>query len=286
MEKWYEEWRKETIPERDHLLGETEWDNVAHLIVRGAFLDYYIADANIHAAINAWVNRTPLKETVKQMEILVQGHWSEVPWDDEIGFQISPDNNEEIAPEAVQEANSCIRSFFDELKSFPTSDVVRGVVSDIVNLVENQGLLYQWLMIELMQVYLARLFVDDFSWRYTDNLEVEAWADSQPAPKVTFEFCTEVGETVRQAVDRLKSEAEQAIDDLMRFNEDLPRGKVPKLTRATLKKYAKWFYLKNVAGKSIKSIAQDEFPDGGDRRKDVRGGIMRVEELLSLGRVG
>ena len=70
----------------------------------------------------------------------------------------------------------------------------------------------------------------------------------------------------------------------MRFNEDLPRGMVPKLNIPTLKKYAKWFYLKNVAGKSIQSIARDEFPGGGDRRKDVRGGIMRVQELLSLGR--
>ena len=72
MKRWLEEWRKESVPERDGLLGETEGDNVAHLIVRGAFLDYYFADEKIRAIINGWVNRTPLKDTVKQVEFCIR----------------------------------------------------------------------------------------------------------------------------------------------------------------------------------------------------------------------
>jgi len=34
-----EEWRQETIPERDNLYGGTRGDNEAHLVVRAAFLD-------------------------------------------------------------------------------------------------------------------------------------------------------------------------------------------------------------------------------------------------------
>ena len=55
MERWFEAWRKETIPERDGLLGETEGDNIAHVIVRGAFLDYFFGDERIQAAIEGWV---------------------------------------------------------------------------------------------------------------------------------------------------------------------------------------------------------------------------------------
>ena len=44
------------------------------------------------------------------------------------------------------------------------------------------------------------------------------------------------------------------------------------------------FYLNRVAGKSIRSIAREDFVDENDRRKDVRDGIKRVGELLDLGR--
>ena len=185
----------------------------------------------------------------------------------------------------MQEANSSVRSFLEEMRSFHTTDVFQDVVRECIDLIENLRLPYQWLIIEVVQVYFARLFVDSFPWRYTENLELEDTADSQPVPEVEFEFCTREGETVRQAVDRLKSETEQAIQQLTRFAFDgvLPRGKVPKSNRPALKKYAKWFYLNKVAGRSIRSIALQDFPGEVDWRKDVRGGIMRVQELLSLG---
>ncbi len=184
-----------------------------------------------------------------------------------------------------QRATEILRACLDEVQSFPRSKVFRTVLNDIVELVESLDMPYQWLVIELAQVYFARLFISDYSWRYAGNLEVQHSSDFQPTPEVDFRFQTLAGETVKQAVDRLNSEVGQVTDALTRFVEHLPRGKMPNQTQPILIKHAEWLYRNKVAGESIRSIALQEYPGESDRRKDVREGLIKAQELLSLGRL-
>ena len=284
----FEDWREETIPERDGLLGETDGDNVRHVIVRAEFLDRFFGGPRIKAAIKDWVQRTPLQRLTQEMSrgLIRLGYlagisWNQIGWDEDTGVRVSP-VGDAVASQDVEEVNALVRSFLLELRAFSESDILGTVVAEAVHLLESLDLVYQWLAIELIQVYFANLFVDDFSWQYTDKLESET--PNILAAEMTFEFSTREGETVREAIGRIRHEVELAIGELERYQQPLSRGTMPGLNRPTLKKYTKWFYLNSVVGQSIKSIAEEEFPEDGDRRKDVRGGIKRVRDLLDLGR--
>jgi len=291
MARMLEEWRKETVPERDDLLGDSDGDNARHVIIRGAFLDLLFKDKRINTVIEGWVNRTPLKArfehlvtTLDELAVISKVPLREIPWDEEAGFTPTIDDNDEVLRASGQQATLGVREFLDEVRSFPSTDVFGCVVNDIVQLVESLDMPYQWLVLELAQVYFARLFINDYSWQYAGNLEVEESADYQSTPEVDFKFHTLGGETVKQAVDRLKSEVEQVTDERTRFVERLPRGSVPDQTQPILTKYAEWLYRNKVTGASIRSIATQDFLGEYDRRKDVRDGIIKAQELLSLGR--
>ncbi|MEE9550828.1 MAG: hypothetical protein V3W08_10590 [Candidatus Binatia bacterium] len=284
-----EDWREEAIPERDGLLGETSGDNVRHVIVRAAFLDYFFGNDMIKDTVKDWVERTPLKERAQRMSRAILRladlediPWHQIGWDEHTGIRAACGPDDTLVTQAVEEANSSLQSFLLELRSFPESGILRIVVGEAVKLLESLDLLHQWLAIELMQVYFANLLVNDFSWRYTDKLDVEP--ATVLAAEITYEFSTQVDETVWQAISRIRQEVEWAIEKLGRYQQPLPRGSLPGLTRSTLKRNARWFYLHRVAGRSIRSIAQEEFAGDGDRRKDVRDGITRARELLDLGR--
>ena len=288
--RMFEEWRKETVPERDDLLGESDGDNSSHVIFRGAFLDLLFRDQRINTVIEGWVNRTLLKAkfehlvlVLEELAVISKVPFRELPWDEE-GGTLTTGDNLEILRVLGQQATLVLRAFLDEVRSFPCTDVFRCVVNDIVRLVDSLDMPYQWLVMELAQVYFARLFINDYSWQYADNLEVEHSADYQSTLEVDFKFHTLAGETVKQAVDRLNSEVEQVTDELTRFVERLPRGRVPDQTQPILIKYAEWLYRNKVATESIRSIALQDFPGEDDRRKDVRDGINKAQELLSLGR--
>ena len=145
--------------------------------------------------------------------------------------------------------------------------------------------------LELCGLYIARVFVDDFSWRFTGSLDVEDTAYSQPSPEFHCEisFDARAGETVGQAIERFEIESRtqvaEAKQELTRFVNLVPRG------RRTSKRHrqcAEWFYRNKVARESIRSIASQEFTEeeriSDERRKDVSEGIKQVEYLLSLGR--
>ncbi len=229
MARWLEEWRREAIPERDDLHGGTDGDNMRHVLIRGAFLDHLFWDKKINAVIEGWVNRTPLKASVQQLERILDDlaksskiPLNEIPWNEKCSISIATDENAEILVELDQRAAAILRGCLDELRSLPRSDVFRSVLNDIVELVESLDMPYQWLVIELTQVYFARLFISDYSWQYAGNLEVEQSSDFQPTPEVDFRFQTLPGETLKQTLDRLKTEVGQATDELTRFVEQLP----------------------------------------------------------------
>ena len=283
-----EDCREETIPERDGIHGETTGDNVRYVIVRAEFLDRFFGDPKIKAAIKDWVQRTPLKRQVQQMSRAVKQFgdlagisWNQIGWDEDTGVLVSP-GTDAVATQKVEEANTLVRSFLLELRGFSESNILGTVVGEAVHLLESLDLGYQWLAIELLQVYFANLFVDDFSWRYTDKLDAEPV--NVLAAAITYEFSTGEGETETQAIVRLRQEVEQTIEKLGRYQQPLPRGRLLGLTQSTLRRNARWFYLNRVAGRSIRSIAKEEFAGEEDRRKDVRDGIKSVRELLDLGR--
>ncbi len=283
-----EDWREEIIPERDGLLGETTGDNVRHVIVRAEFLDRFFGDPKIKAAIKDWVQRTPLKRQVQQMSRAVKQFgdiagisWNQIGWDEDTCVLVSP-GTDAGATQKVEGANALVRSFLLELRRFSESSILGTVVGEAVHLLENLDLGYQWLTIELLQVYFANLFIDDLSWQYTDKLNSET--PDIPAEEMTFEFSTREGESLREAISRFRNDVELAIGELERYQQPLSRGSLPGSTRSSLRRNAKWFYLQRVAGRSIRSIAQEEFPGEADRRKDVRDGIKSVRELLDLGR--
>ena len=284
-----EDCREETIPERDGILGETHGDNVRHVIVRASFLDHFFSNEIIKRAVREWGERTPLKQAAQRMsramdrlDDLVDIPWHQIGWDEHTGIRVANGPYDASVTQAVEDANSSLRSFLLELRSLPESGIFRTLVGEAVNLLERLDVLYQWLALELMQVYLANLLVDDFSWRYTDKLDAEPV--NVLAAAITYEFSTGEGETETQAIVRLRQEVEQTIEKLGRYQQPIPRGNLPRLTRSTLRRNARWFYLNRVAGRSIRSIAKEEFAGEEDRRKDVRDGIKSVRELLDLGR--
>ena len=57
---------------------------------------------------------------------------------------------------------------------------------------------------------------------------------------------------------------------------------VPCHVRKALRRWAEWFYRREVRGDSIRSIARAAFGPEDDRRKDVRDGIARVKEFSAL----
>ena len=157
-----EDWREETIPERDGLLGETTGDNVRHVIVRAEFLDRFLGDPKIKAAIKDWVQQ--MSRAVKQFGDLAGISWNQIGWDEGTGVLVSP-GTDAVATQKVEEANTLVRSFLLELRGFSESNILGTVVGEAVHLLESLDLGYQWLAIELLQVYFANLFVDDFSWQ-------------------------------------------------------------------------------------------------------------------------
>ena len=216
----------------------------------------------------------------------------EISWDYENGFKVSSDSDDEIKLLAG-EATGILRGFRSEIMEYLNSGAFRQGIDEIYRFVEDIGLPYQWLAWELLGLYFARVLVDDFSWRFTGSFDVEDTAYSQPSPDFHWEFSFDdrADETVGQVIERLELESrtqiEEARQELTRFVDILPRGKMPNRTKESLQKYAEWFYKNKVAGESIRSIASQAFTEGDrmddERRKDVRGGMKKAESLLSLG---
>ena len=295
-----DDWRIETLPERDNLRGNSQGDNERHVIVRGVFLDLFFRDERTNAFIDTLINRSPpLKERLSEiakisdrLAAMPETQDVEIFWDYENGFKGCSDSDDEIKS-LFGEATEILRGFRSEIMEHFSSGAFRQGIDEIYRFVEDIGLPYQWLAGELWGLYFARVLVDDFSWRFTGSLDVEDTAYSQPSPEFHWEFSFDdrAGETVGQVIERLELESRtqiaEARQELTRFVDILPRGKMPKRTKESLQKYAEWFYRNKVAGESIRSIASQAFTEGDrmddERRKDVRGGIKKAEYLLSLG---
>ena len=295
-----DDWRIETLPERDNLRGNSQGDNERHVIVRGVFLDLFYRDERTNAFIDTLINRSPpLKERLSEiakisdrLAAMPETQDVEIFWDYKNGFKGCSDSDDEIKL-LFGEATEILRGFRSEIMEYLNSGAFRQVVDEIYQFVEDIGLPYQWLAWELLGLYFARVLVDDFSWRFTGSLDVEDTAYSQPSPEFhcDISFDARAGETVGQVIERLELESRtqiaEARQELTRFVDILPRGKMPNRTKESLQKYAEWFYRNKVAGESIRSIASQAFTEGDrmddERRKDVRGGIKKAESLLSLG---
>ena len=295
-----DDWRIETLPERDNLRGNSQGDNERHVIVRGVFLDLFFRDERTNAFIDTLINRSPpLKERLSEiakisdrLTAMSEPQKEEISWDYENGFKVCSDSDDEIKL-LFGEATEILRGFRSEIMEHFSSGAFRQGIDEIYQFVEDIGLPYQWLAWELLGLYFARVLVDDFSWRFTGSLDVEDTAYSQPSPEFhcDISFDARAGETVGQAIERLELESRtqiaEARQELTRFVDILPRGKMPNRTKESLQKYAEWFYRNKVAGESIRSIASQAFTEGDrmddERRKDVRGGIKKAESLLSLG---
>jgi hypothetical protein len=270
------------------------------VIVRGVFLDLFFRDERTNAFIDTLINRSPpLKERLSEiakisdrLTAMSEPLEVEISWDYENGFKVSSDSDDEIKSLAG-EATEILRGFRSEIMEYLNSGAFRQGIDEIYRFVEDIGLPYQWLAWELLGLYFARVLVDDFSWRFTGSLDVEDTAYSQPSPEFHWEFSFDdrAGETVGQVIERLELESRtqiaEARQELTRFVDILPRGKMPNRTKESLQKYAEWFYKNKVAGESIRSIASQAFTEedrmDDERRKDVRGGIKKAESLLSLG---
>ena len=165
-----EEARTETDPERDGLLGETEGDNAAHVIVRGELLHLLFDDPSVNDRINDWVTETPLTQKFNQVGAAVErlAEATGVPindlrWNEQSGFTVDLDG--ERFETALAEATDLFRSFMSELKSHTDTEVFQMVLEDALQLSSDIGLPYQWLATELAMVYTARIMIPGFSWR-------------------------------------------------------------------------------------------------------------------------
>ena len=292
-----DEWRTETIPERDNLFGVQQSDNKRHVIVRGFFLDHFFGDDRITAIIDEWVSHSPpLGEKFLELASAGDGLVAVLEAQEEkilLAYEnefIVPTGSDEKIKLLVQNTNSKLRYFRSEAMDYWNSDAFQQVVSEIYDFVEDMRIPWKWLVWEVLGVYFARIFVKDSSWRFTDAFDVEDISWSQPAPEVHFEsfFDTRTGETIGQAKERWETELKrvrEASEELTRLVKPLPRGRFPSKT-GYLENCAKWVYLRRVCGRSVASIARIEFSEihtqNDDRRKDIREGIKNAEALLSI----
>ena len=129
MARMLEEWRKETVPERDDLLGESDGDNARHVIIRGAFLDLIFKDNRTNTGIEEWVNRTPLKArfehlvtALDELAVISKVPLHEIPWDEKAGFTPAIDDNDEVLRASGQQATLVLRAFLVEVRSFPSTN--------------------------------------------------------------------------------------------------------------------------------------------------------------------
>ena len=295
-----DDWRTETLPERDNLKGKSQGENERHVIVRGVVLDLVFSNERTNAFIDTLINRSPpLKERLPEiakisdrLAAMSEPQEVEISWDYENGFKVCSDSDDEIKL-LFGEATEILRGFRSEIMEYLNSGAFRQGIDEIYQFVEDIGLPYQWLAWELLGLYFARVLVDDFSWRFTGSLDVEDTTYSQPSPEFhgEFSFDARSDETVWQAIERLEIESRtqvaKAKEQLTRFVNLLPRGRMTNRTSKSLPQYAEWFYRHKVAGESIRSIASQAFTEGDrmddERRKDVRGGIKKAAYLLSLG---
>ncbi len=285
MREFWEDWRKEYIPERDKLAGQTEGDNLRSVVVRGAFLDAFGVDPRVESIIKDWQDRTGLPVVWHRMVValgrldaLVSLDYSQLPWDAVTGFDVKVDDASQAA---VSEADEALKAFLEAIHKLKETISSSSVFQEAKAFVVELGLPWPWLAIELVQLFLARLFAYDFRWHYLDGLSSEPDVFAEPAPVLELSFHTEAGETVVQALERMRREVGDVEARLLRFHEPLPPGTMPDKTNDSLKRYARWLYRHRVAGESIKSISRLDFGDF-EHRKQVRDGIERAKELLSL----
>jgi len=168
-------------------------------------------------------------------------------------------------------------------KSLDSSQDTPSLVVNIGDFISHLGFPYPWLLLEFLTVYIARLFIDGYTWTYRGNLEVEDEDKTAILPREKFIFEVSPLETVSAGVARLRSEVEEFETRITRFLDVLPAGKIPVKRISSLEEYTTWLYRNKIRGESIKSISKKVFPGEDDRRKDIYDGIERASHLLTLG---
>ena len=151
-----DDWRTETLPARDNLTGNSQGDNERHVTVRRVFLDLLFNDERTNALIGTWVNRRPpgkerLLEFAKILDrfVAIPGAQDvEISWDYENGLKVRSDSDEEIKSLA-REATEILSGYQSEIMEYCNSDTYRQITDEIYQFVEDIGLPYQWLVLEL-----------------------------------------------------------------------------------------------------------------------------------------
>ena len=284
-----EEWRQETIPERDNLYGGTSGDNQAHVIVRATFLDLLFRDESVNTFIQTLVDSTPRDEYLHHLEAVLDEQDAprslaanigdtKITFNHELG-ELSNSLNLLPADDRYH-----LSEFLNEFTAFFDNDhLINKIVLDTWDFITQLGFPYKWLLLEIFTIYMGRCFIDGYTWTFQGNLEIEDNEETAALPEGKFNFEVLPGETVHDGITRLRSEVSEFEEEITRFVEKLPNGKSPNKNIASLRKYTQWLFLHKVTGQSIRSISTKSFPGEGDRRKDIYNGIKRAEHLLSLG---
>ena len=282
-----EEWRQETIPERDNLYGGTNGDNQAHLVVRAILLDLLFRDETVNNFIQSLVNSTPRVKYLQRLETVLDG---QNPCQ-----RTSTRDTTTICNNDLEDLPNCLHPlpagdryhlsiFLKNFTAFFEDDqFITKLVEDIWHFVTNLGSPYRWLVLESISVFIARCFIDGYSWTFQRNMEIEGNDKTTVLPEGKFLFEVLQGETASDGIARLRSEVSDFEEEITRFVENLPTGKVPSKNINSLTKYAEWLFKHKVSGRSIRSISSQAFPGEEDRRKDIYNGIKRAEYQLSLG---
>ena len=284
-----EEWRQETIPVRDNLYGGTSGDNQAHLVVRARFLDLLFCDERVNTFIQTLVDSTPRDEYLRHLEAALDQEGCERgratnPGDLETMFENDLGNLSILLSGLPPSVQYHLVEFLNGFTAvFNDDHVTNKIVSDTSDFISQLGFPYKWLLLEILSVYMGRCFVDGYTWNFQGNLEIEDNEATALLPAGKFSFEVLQGETIRDGIARLRSEARDFEEEITRFVERLPTGKAPNKNISSLGKNTEWLFHYKVSGQSIRSISIEAFPGECDRRKDIYNGIKRVEHLLSLG---
>ena len=266
-----EEWRQETIPERDNLYGGTSGDNQAHIVVRATFLDLLFRNESVNTFIQTLVDSTPRYEYLHHLEAVLDEQDAPRSLAANIGdtkITFSHDLGELSNSLALLPAGDQyhLSEFLNEFTAFFDNDhVINKIVLDTWDFITQLGFPYKWILLEILTIYMGRCFIDGYTWTFQGNLEIEDNEETAALPEGKFNFEVLPGETVHDGIARLRSEARDFEEEITRFVERLPTGKAPNKNISSLGKNTEWLFHYKVSGLSTRSISIEAFPGEGDR---------------------
>ena len=270
------------------LSAETEAAMFLHASARAALINRLLTDPAVVAMYGRWQEATAFGRAVDNYLGWMERAASAAGIDPatlRAAIRKAMDGDGTITVEVADEARAArLTAALDEgvalLKAvdaaFDHDDQRQCVAEAIVLVRDTWRLPYPWLAYELSVAWVYALLGMTLGEVYHKTYAVELTPADRSAPAITFQFATRPGETVADAWERFRREAQAAVINPLAAAAHLPPGR--RTDERIVQRYVAWWYRHRIRGESIRAIAGKD----NDRRKQVRYGIRQVDRWLSV----